>query len=124
VARDLPLIKGDPDSLVTALLNLLDNAYKYSGDDKRIGLRAEARNGSVRLSVSDNGVGLTSHERRKVFQRFYQVDRRLSRSAGGCGLGLSIVDSIVRAHRGTVEVESEPGRGSTFTVVIPATSAS
>jgi len=118
-AEDLPSIRGDLDALVTALLNLLDNAWKYSGDEKHIVLRTEARNGSVRFSVEDNGIGLTPGECQRVFRRFYQTDQRLARPAGGCGLGLSIVQSIVEAHHGSVRVESNPGRGSTFTIEIP-----
>jgi signal transduction histidine kinase len=120
IAADLPSIRGDVDALVTALLNLLDNAWKYSGDEKRIVLRTEARNGSVWFVVEDNGIGLTPREGKRVFRRFYQADQGLSRSAGGCGLGLSIVQSIVEAHHGSVRVESTPGRGSTFTIEIPA----
>jgi signal transduction histidine kinase len=116
----LPPVFADGDALVTALINLLDNAYKYSGDKKHIQLRARAQSGSVCLDVRDNGIGLSPREAKKVFKRFYQVDRRLSREAGGCGLGLSIVQYIVAAHRGDVRVESEPGKGSTFTIVLPA----
>jgi signal transduction histidine kinase len=119
-APDLPPISADAGALVTALLNLLDNAYKYSGDRKEITLRAEAGNGSVTFAVSDNGIGLAPRETKRIFKRFYQVDRRLARTGGGCGLGLSIVQFIVTAHQGTVRVESEPGRGSTFTISIPA----
>ncbi len=118
-AAGLPEIRGDRDALVTALLNLLDNAWKYSGDEKRITLRAAAQNGSVHFSVQDNGVGLTPRESGAVFDRFHRADTQLSRSVGGCGLGLSIVRSIAAAHRGHVEVVSEPGRGSTFTLEIP-----
>ena len=120
VATDLPSIHGDADALVTALLNLLDNAWKYTGDGKRISLRAEAHNGVVCFAVEDNGIGLSPSECRRVFRRFYQSDQRLARTAGGCGLGLSIVQSIVEAHHGSVRVKSEPGRGSTFTIEIPA----
>lgn len=119
-AANLPAIVGDSDALVTALLNLLDNAWKYSGDEKHIVLRTDTRNGSVRFAVEDNGIGLSAAERRRIFHRFYQADQSLTRTAGGCGLGLSIVRSIVDAHRGTVEVASEPGRGSTFTIELPA----
>jgi len=118
---DLPVIVGDHDALVTALLNLLDNAWKYSREEKRIVLRAEASDGRVRFVVEDSGIGLTRVECRRVFDRFYQADQRLSRTAGGCGLGLNIVRSIVEAHRGSVEVTSEPGNGSTFCIEIPAT---
>ena len=71
------------------------------------------------FEVADNGIGLAAAETKKIFDRFYQVDQSLTRQRGGCGLGLSIVQSIVRAHGGVVEVESTPGRGSVFRVKIP-----
>jgi signal transduction histidine kinase len=119
---ELPMLVADRDALATALINLLDNAWKYTGDEKRIRIQAEAHNGGVRFSVEDNGIGIAASESRRVFRRFYQVDRRLSRNVEGCGLGLSIVQSIVDAHRGLISVESEVGRGSTFTIDIPAAS--
>jgi signal transduction histidine kinase len=119
VPPNLPSVVADPDALVTALVNLLDNAYKYSGDDKHITLSAGAENGAVFFAVKDNGIGLSPRDTKRIFKRFYQVDQRLSRTAGGCGLGLSIVKFIVSAHRGKVRVESQPGRGSTFTISLP-----
>ncbi|RYD77259.1 MAG: GHKL domain-containing protein, partial [Verrucomicrobiaceae bacterium] len=116
----LPLIRADRDALTTALLNLLDNAWKYSSEEKQITLRTDARNGSVAFIVQDNGVGLARRETRRIFRRFYQVDHRLSRSTGGCGLGLSIVEQIVAAHGGQVHVVSEAGAGSSFTIEVPA----
>jgi signal transduction histidine kinase len=118
-ASQLPAVRGDSDALATALLNLLDNAWKYSGDKKHIVLRTKARNDVVCFAVEDNGIGLSPGETKRVFRRFYQTDQRLARTAGGCGLGLSIVQSIVEAHQGSVRVESELGRGSTFTMEIP-----
>ncbi|MGD0517389.1 MAG: HAMP domain-containing sensor histidine kinase, partial [Thermoguttaceae bacterium] len=115
VAPDLPSIMADADALVTVVLNLLDNAYKYTGDEKHVVLRAYVENGMVCIAVTDNGIGLSRGAAKKIFVRFYQVDRRLSRSGGGCGLGLSIVKFIVTAHGGSVEVASRPNAGSTFT---------
>jgi len=105
--------------MITVLLNLLDNAHKYTGDEKRIELSVAAEGGNVRFAVRDNGVGLSRSAARKVFKRFYQADQRLSRSQSGCGLGLSIVRFIVDAHGGTIRVDSKLGQGSTFTVTIP-----
>jgi signal transduction histidine kinase len=122
-APDLPPVRADADALVTALLNLLDNAYKYSGDRKEILLRAAAENGQITFAVRDNGIGVPPGETRRIFRRFYQVDQRLARRSGGCGLGLSIVQFIVAAHHGSVRVESEPGRGSTFIISLPAARA-
>lgn len=120
VAPDLPEVAVDTDAVVTVLLNLLDNACKYTGTDKHIGLRVFAEADAVCFEVRDNGVGISRRAMRKIFDRFYQVDQSLSRRAGGCGLGLSIVQFIVSAHGGTIDVQSQPGRGSTFTVRLPA----
>ncbi len=131
----LPQIYGDRDALVGVLINLLDNAHKYTDDHKEIAVRAFAgpMDGSagssggpgpaVYVSVSDNGIGLSRRESRRVFDRFYQVDDRLSRRAEGCGLGLSIVRYIVEAHGGRVSVDSAPDQGSTFTVRLPTAAA-
>jgi signal transduction histidine kinase len=119
VAPDLPVIVGDRGALVTVLINLLDNAYKYTEDDKHIVVRGYARDESVCLEVQDNGMGLSRRAAKKVFDRFYQVDQSLARRAGGCGLGLSIVKFIVEAHGGAVNVASKPGEGSTFVVRLP-----
>jgi signal transduction histidine kinase len=115
------MITGDQDALVTVLLNLLDNAFKYSADEKHIVLRAYAADKNICLEVEDNGVGLSRRAVKKIFDRFYQVDQSLSRETGGCGLGLSIVKFIIDAHKGKIDVESQPGKGSTFTVKLPVT---
>jgi signal transduction histidine kinase len=123
VETGLPPIHADPDALLSALLNLLDNAYKYTPSDKRIRLRAYGQSGQVVFAVEDNGMGIAAREQKKIFRRFYQVDRRLARESGGCGLGLSIVDSIVRAHGGSVMVSSQLGSGSTFRLCLPCEKA-
>ena len=115
----LPAIYADRDALTTVLLNLLDNACKYTPAEKRIRLRAYRENGRLAFAVEDNGIGIAPRERKRIFRRFYQVDRRLARETGGCGLGLSIVEFIVRAHGGEVVVESRPGAGSIFRVWLP-----
>jgi signal transduction histidine kinase len=119
VEPDLPRIRGDAAALSTVLINLLDNAWKYTAGEKRISVRAFAEGRQVCFEVEDNGIGLDRREARKIFDRFYQVDQSLTRQQGGCGLGLSIVKFIVAAHDGEVEVQSEPGQGSTFRVKIP-----
>lgn len=119
VKEGLPSVKGDRDALVTVLVNLLDNAYKYSSDDKRVMVRAYGASASVCLEVEDHGVGMTRRAMKRIFDAFYQVDRRLSRRGGGTGLGLSIVRFIVTAHEGTIDVWSEPEKGSRFTVKLP-----
>jgi signal transduction histidine kinase len=120
VAPDLPAVMADREAVTAALINLLDNSWKYSGDIKQISLAARVEKGKVVFSVQDNGIGIAPREHARIFRSFYQVDRKLSRSEGGCGLGLSIVQFIVAAHNGSVSVESEPGRGSTFTISLPA----
>jgi len=120
VEEKLPSIHGDSDALTTALLNLLDNAWKYTGPEKRIRISARPANGSVLFEVADNGPGLSPRETQRVFRQFYQGDQRLARAVGGCGLGLSIVLSIAENHHGNARVSSQPGAGSTFTIEIPA----
>ncbi len=120
LAADLPRISGDADGLVTVLLNLLDNAHKYSPPPRAISIHAYRKHDRVCLSVQDQGVGLSRSEAKRVFQRFYQVDQSLVREGHGCGLGLSIVKYIVDAHGGDVSVESCTGEGSTFVVELPA----
>jgi len=120
IQDDLPDVTADRDAMVTVLVNLLDNAYKYSYDDKRIELSVFSEDGSVCFRVSDNGTGISRRLAKKIFNRFYQVDRSLARRAEGCGLGLSIAKFIVEAHKGTISVESKPGEGSTFLVKLPA----
>lgn len=120
IGANVPDVKADPDALVTVLVNLLDNACKYTYDEKQITLRVYGEDGSACFAVTDNGVGIPRRALKRIFRRFYQVDRSLSRRAEGCGLGLSIARFIIDAHAGSIQVESKPGQGSTFTVRLPA----
>ena len=113
-------LRADREGLLTVLVNLLDNALKYTGEGRLITLRCRAAKGEVFYEVGDDGPGIAPDEQRRIFERFYQSDRRLSRSHEGVGLGLSIVRSMVRAHGGAVSVQSAPGKGSVFTVRLPA----
>ena len=119
VPESLPQIRADHDSLAQVLTNLIDNALKYTGPEKRIALRARADSGALLFSVEDNGIGIADDQRRTIFEPFYQVDQKLSRTREGSGLGLAIVQRIVKAHGGEIAVASEPGKGSVFTVKIP-----
>jgi signal transduction histidine kinase len=119
VAENLPQIMADKDAMITVLVNLLDNAYKYSNADKIIELKAYSENGKVCFAVKDDGIGIPRRIQKKIFDRFYQADSHLSRQVEGCGLGLSIVKFIVNAHKGTIDVESKPGHGSCFIVKLP-----
>lgn len=123
VEPELPEIDADRDALTTVLVNLLDNALKYTKGDRRIALRARREGPKVVFAVEDNGIGIPAREQKRIFRSFYQVDRRLARETGGVGLGLSIAGLIVRAHRGSVHVASRPGEGSTFSVRLPVRAA-
>jgi signal transduction histidine kinase len=119
VDSDLPPVLADREGLATALINLLDNALKYSPGEPRITVSAQRAGDSlVAFAVTDNGIGIAPREQRRIFRRFYRVDQRLSRETSGVGLGLSIVDLIARGHGGHVTVRSRPGAGSTFTLTV------
>jgi signal transduction histidine kinase len=120
LAPEMPPVIGDRDALITVIVNLLDNALKYTGDEKQIRLRGFVSGRNVWIEVQDNGIGFPRSAAKKIFDRFYQLDRTLSRRTGGCGLGLSIVQFIVAAHNGSVSAKSQPGNGSTFTIQLPA----
>lgn len=120
VEPGLPNLRADPDALSIVLINLLDNAYKYTPSDKRAEVRVFRDNGHVVFAVADNGIGIRASDRKRIFRQFYRVDQSLARETSGCGLGLSIVQSIVRAHGGEIRVASTFGQGSTFSVAIPA----
>jgi len=123
VAPGLPAVVVDRHAMVDALLNLLTNADKYSGDDKKITLSVAADEKWVRFAVADNGIGIPRREHRRIFEKFYRVDERLSRAVDGSGLGLAIVRHVATSHGGRVDVESEPGKGSTFTILLPRPTA-
>jgi signal transduction histidine kinase len=119
VAPDLPLVEADGEALTQALLNLVNNAIKYSRDDKHILVEARRDGASVRLSVRDRGIGVAKPEQKKIFDKFYRAEDSLVHETKGSGLGLSLVRHIAEAHGGSVEVESAPGKGSTFTLLLP-----
>jgi signal transduction histidine kinase len=119
-AEALPRVMADPSALGTALVNLLDNALKFSPDEKHILVRASSDDRAVVISIQDNGVGIPAGEQQRIFRRFYRIDRRLAQDTAGVGLGLSIVALIVRAHGGRIDVSSAPGAGSTFSLRLPA----
>lgn len=118
-AEPLPDMRLDPDAMGQALNNLLDNAVKYSGESKRIEVRLYRAKSEAVLEVEDKGIGIAPREQKKIFERFHRVGTGLVHDVKGSGLGLSIVHHVVRAHRGRVTVESEPGRGSTFAIRLP-----
>ncbi|MDP2914939.1 MAG: HAMP domain-containing sensor histidine kinase [Candidatus Aminicenantes bacterium] len=113
------VIMADGAALSQALTNLIDNAVKYSGDSRRILLRSSVQGPNLIISVKDFGQGIHKDDLNKVFDRFYRGGDPLTRSVKGSGLGLALVKEIVNAHRGEVRVESEPGAGSTFSIMLP-----
>jgi signal transduction histidine kinase len=119
IAEGMPNIIADRDALVMALMNLLDNAYHYSDKVKSVAIAVYAENGNICFDVKDKGIGLSPETKKKILKPFYQVDQTLSRRGGGFGLGLSIVKSIVDAHHGSMEIKSEQGKGSIFTIKVP-----
>ena len=119
VPGDLPLLEADESRLQEVVYNLLDNAVKYSQPGGTISLRAAVAGDRVRISVADQGIGIPEADLPRIFQRFYRADKARSRELGGTGLGLSIVKHIAQLHSGTVEAESEPGKGTTISVLIP-----
>ncbi|MFF1530511.1 sensor histidine kinase [Cellulomonas sp. NPDC058312] len=110
---------GDQTMLVQAVRNLLDNAVAYSPEGTHVGVGVRVRDGLVEIAVVDQGVGISAEEQDRVFERFYRVDPARSRDTGGTGLGLSIVKHVAADHGGDVQVWSQPGRGSTFTLRLP-----
>lgn len=122
IAPNLPGVLGDRTMLAQALLNLLQNAAKYGGADKTVRLECSAENGFVRLSVGDSGPGIPRREKRRIFERFYRIDDRLSRRQEGSGLGLAIVRHVAQAHDGRVTVRDRAGGGSEFAMLLPASS--
>src|SRR5689334_16629646 len=115
----LPEVRADGRALSHAVLNLLDNAVKYSRQRREVRISAGARDGAVRISVADRGLGIAAGDQKKVFDKFVRLETGLVHDVKGAGLGLALVHQIVRAHGGRVELVSTPGEGSTFTLVLP-----
>ena len=116
---DLPLLQADENRLQEVIYNLLDNAVKYSQPGGIVFLRAELEGEGVRISVADQGRGIPQADLPRIFERFYRADKARSRELGGTGLGLSIVKHIIQLHGGKVEAQSEPGKGTTISVLLP-----
>jgi two-component system phosphate regulon sensor histidine kinase PhoR len=121
IAADLPKLLCDRSALVDSLVNLVSNAYKYGGQPRHIEIAARANDREVAITVRDNGKGIARNEHKRIFEKFYRVDDLLARQQEGSGIGLAIVQHVMRAHRGRVEVDSAPGRGSAFTLLLRRT---
>jgi signal transduction histidine kinase len=123
IDSDLPAVRVDREAIARALVNLVNNALKYSNHDKYLGVKLYRDNGSVKLEVADHGIGISRRDQAKIFEKFYRAGDPLVHNTKGSGLGLSLVRHISEAHGGAIEVDSAPGTGSKFTLVLPMTSA-
>lgn len=112
-------INGDKIRLRQLLLNLLDNAIKFTPENGRVTLELIRRNGEAQIIVTDSGIGIPEEDLPRIFDRFYRVEKGRSREMGGSGLGLAIAQWVVQAHNGSIEVQSQPHKGTTFTVHLP-----
>ena len=113
-------VRGDPRQLISAVMNLVENACKYSDAGSTVWVSSFTDGTNVTISVRDEGIGIPTVDLERVFERFYRVDRARSRDTGGTGLGLAIVRHVANNHRGAVSVDSREGEGSTFTLRLPA----
>jgi two-component system phosphate regulon sensor histidine kinase PhoR len=113
------MVNANHDQIEQVILNLVDNTIKYTSAKGAITVTAERQDGEVSIHIADTGIGIKSRDLPRIFERFYRVDKARSRQSGGTGLGLSIVKHIVESHGGKVTVESEYGKGSTFTFTLP-----
>ena len=116
---DLPDISGDEDALSEAVINLVDNAIKYSKDKKFLEIRTSCQEQEIVLEVSDQGIGIAQTEHRKIFEKFYRVSSGHEHETKGTGLGLALVKNIIDAHQGHITLQSKPGEGSTFFLHFP-----
>jgi signal transduction histidine kinase len=124
VADDLPQVPADEEALGQAVINLVNNAIKYSRDSKTIHIQVRAEGSRVLVSVTDAGIGIPRAEHKKIFDKFYRGEDSLVHETKGSGLGLALVRHIMEAHGGSAEVESTPGKGSTFTLELPVGNSS
>jgi len=119
IKPDLPPVLIDRDAMAQAISNLLDNAIKYSGEVKQLSITTETVRSDLSIEIADHGIGIPRAEQAKIFEKFYRVGNGLVHDVKGSGLGLSLVKHIIEAHKGTISVESDVGKGSRFTILLP-----
>jgi signal transduction histidine kinase len=119
IQPDLPPVLIDREAMAQAISNLVDNAIKYSGGVKQLSIKTETRGSDLSIEIADQGIGIPRAEQAKVFEKFYRVGNGLVHDVKGSGLGLSLVKHIIEAHNGTITVESDVGKGSRFTILLP-----
>ncbi len=123
IDSSIPAVRVDREAIARALVNLVNNALKYSGDEKFLGVKLYRSNGVLKLEVIDHGIGIARRDQSKIFEKFYRTGDPLVHNTKGSGLGLSLVRHITHAHGGEVVVESAPGKGSKFTLLLPLVAA-
>ena len=116
--RDVPLVAGDPKSLERALISLIDNAIKFSPRGGDVEIRFGTKSSTLIIAVEDHGIGIDSNTLSRIFDRFYHLEQSGDDLFGGLGIGLAITRQVIEQHHGRIEVESKPGRGSTFTLIL------
>lgn len=119
IQNNLPTVRIDPGAVSQAVLNLLNNAVKYSDKIRRLSVRVFQHGQHIAVEVADSGIGIPRSEHQKIFEKFHRVSTGLVHNTKGSGLGLSLVKHIIEAHQGQVLVESVPGEGSRFTLLLP-----
>jgi signal transduction histidine kinase len=112
-------VSADREALVQSLLNLLSNASKYGGRERPVVVRVDAENSDVKLSVADSGPGIAPADQKRIFREFWRAPEAVKSGVEGTGLGLALVKRHVEAHGGRIDIASTPGRGATFTLVLP-----
>jgi signal transduction histidine kinase len=123
IDTNLPVVKVDREAIARALVNLVNNALKYSSDDKFLGVKLYREDRVVKLEVADHGIGIARRDLTKIFEKFYRAGDPLVHNTKGSGLGLSLVRHITQAHGGEIAVESTPGKGSRFILSLPLATA-
>ena len=118
ISNELPKLSADESKIESVIINLINNAIKFTPENGRVSISVETADGQMSIRISDTGMGIPAEALPKIFNRFYRVYRP-GKQIQGTGLGLSIVNKIVSMHNGRIEVESEVGQGTTFTVFIP-----
>ncbi|MEQ8673507.1 MAG: HAMP domain-containing sensor histidine kinase [Aggregatilineales bacterium] len=119
LSENLMMVKGEQNRLHQIFNNLIGNAIKYTPPEGKVDIKMEKRGDSVRVSVQDNGLGISPEDQAHIFERFYRVRRPETESIDGTGLGLAIVKTLIEAHQGTIRLESTLGEGTTFYVTLP-----
>jgi len=119
IASDLPPVQVDPERLMQVMTNLVDNAIRYNTNGSRVIVAVRPAKGHIELSVSDNGPGIPPEDIPHLFERFWRAEKSRNRATGGSGLGLAIVKQLIEAHHGEVQVESQTGSGTRFTIRLP-----